>query len=115
VTDLLRANRTAEGPTSSSRPTATPISTLTIDVIAEVSSIVAEMLPKTSSLASVAIPASVVTGSFGMVDRSPMPHHAVSLDARGTRLGPNGLVSNRDAIVSWKLGLIASYFAAGAL
>jgi hypothetical protein len=77
---------------------------------------VAELLPTTSSaLSSVATSTSVVAGSLGVVDRSLMPDHAVSLEARGTRLGPNGLVSHRDATISWKLGLVASYFAAGEL
>jgi hypothetical protein len=56
-----------------------------------------------------AIPTSVIAGHFSE-ERSPMQHHTFSLDARGLRLDANGLISNHDATVAWKLGLVASYF-----
>ena len=84
-----------------------------MESIPAISSVVVEMLPAT--LSAVAIPTSVVAGRFSLGERSLMPHQAISLEARGTRIGPNGLVSNHDANVTWRLGLIASYFAAGEL
>lgn len=79
-----------------------------------ISSVVVEMLPS-GLLSPVAIPTSVTSGRFNVDERALMPHHAISLDARGTILGPNGLVPNHEANVTWRLGQIASYFAAGEL
>lgn len=106
---------TAEGP-NGPRPISTPISTLTMGNLPSISSAVASLVPN-PSLTLVNIP-SQVTGPnpFEQVgERSLMPHAAFSLDTRGTRLGDNGLVSNHDANISWKLNLIASYFGLGNL
>jgi hypothetical protein len=65
-----------------------------------------------AGLSPVPVPTSVIApGRFSIGERSLIPHHAVSLEARGTRLLPKGLVSNHDANTAWTLGLIASYVA----
>ena len=81
-----------------------------------VTSIVARIL-NGPTLPAVAVPTSVITDPFPIdpVVRSLMPHEAITLSSRGTRIGDDGLVSNHDATAAWKLGLIAIYFGAAEL
>ena len=79
-----------------------------MESVPSISSVVASLLADTS--ASMAPTASAAHEQFnqGHVDTA-------RLDRRSTRIGPDGLVSNADANIAWRLNVVASCFGAGEL